>query len=69
MMIQKSVPLIFLLFSINGFSQTIIKKTITSDYSDTTREIKIYLPKGYDKNEEKNYPIAIVLDAEYMFDF
>jgi predicted alpha/beta superfamily hydrolase len=68
MMIQKSVPLIFLLFSINGFSQTIIKKTITSDYLNATREIKIYLPKGYDKNEEKNYPIAIVLDAEYMFD-
>jgi hypothetical protein len=27
-MIQKSLPLIFLLFSINGFSQTIIKKQL-----------------------------------------
>ena len=68
MMIQKSLPLIFLLFSFNAFSQTIIKKTITSDYLGSTREIKIYLPKGYDKNEKKNYPLAIVLDAEYMFD-
>ena len=67
-MIQKSLPLIFLLFSFNAFSQTIIKKTITSDYLGSTREIKIYLPKGYDKNEKKNYPLAIVLDAEYMFD-
>ena len=68
MMIQKSLPLIFLLFSFNAFSQTVIKKTITSDYLSSTREIKIYLPKGYDKNEKKNYPLAIVLDAEYMFD-
>jgi len=44
------------------------KKTIASDYLEDTRAIKIYLPKGYDKDEEKNYPIAVVLDAEYVFD-
>jgi predicted alpha/beta superfamily hydrolase len=68
MMIQKSLPLIFLLFFLSAFSQTIIKKTIDSDYLGYSREIKIYLPEDYDKNEEKNYPLAIVLDAEYLFD-
>jgi len=67
-MIQKSLPLIFLLFFLSAFSQTIIKKTIVSDYVGNNREIKIYLPEGYDQNEEKNYPLAIVLDAEYLFD-
>ncbi|MFQ3297207.1 MAG: hypothetical protein ACI9JT_000338 [Polaribacter sp.] len=68
MMIQKSLPLLFLLFFFSAFSQTVVKKIINSDYLGTSREIKIYLPKGYDKNEEKNYPLAIVLDSEYMFD-
>jgi len=67
-MIQKSLPLIFLLFFLSAFSQTIIKKTIDSDYLGYSREIKIYLPEDYDKNEEKKYPLAIVLDAEYLFD-
>ncbi len=68
MMIKKSPLLIFLFFSICIFSQKIITKTINSDYVDDKREIKIYLPEGYDEKEEKNYPLAIVLDAEYLFD-
>ena len=44
------------------------KKTIASDYLEDTRAIKINLPKGYDKDEEKNYPTAVVLDAKYVFD-
>ncbi len=67
-MIQKSLPLIFLLFFFSSHSQTIVKKSINSDYLGYSREIKIYLPEGYDKDEEKNYPLAIVLDAEYLFD-
>ena len=68
MMIQKSLPLLFLFFSLCGFSQIITKKTIASDYLADEREIKIYLPECYDEKEEKNYPLAIVLDAEYLFD-
>ena len=68
MMIQKYLPLIFLLFFFSLYSQTIIKKSIDSGYLGYSREIKIYLPDGYDKDEEKNYPLAIVLDAEYLFD-
>jgi predicted alpha/beta superfamily hydrolase len=68
MMIHKSLSLIFLLFYFSSYSQTIIKKSIDSDYLGYRREIKIYLPEGYEKDEEKNYPLAIILDAEYLFD-
>ncbi|WP_343330272.1 alpha/beta hydrolase-fold protein [Polaribacter staleyi] len=57
-----------MLFCLNGFTQKIIKKTIVSDYADDRREIKIYLPEGYNAKEEKNYPLAIVLDSEFLFD-
>ncbi len=67
-MIKKSFTLIFMLFCLNGFAQKIIKKTIASDYADDQREIKIYLPEGYNDKEEKNYPLAVVLDSEFMFD-
>ena len=67
-MIHKSLSLIFLLFYFSSYSQTIIKKSIDSDYLGYRREIKIYLPEGYVKDEEKNYPLAIILDAEYLFD-
>ncbi|WP_246034876.1 alpha/beta hydrolase-fold protein [Polaribacter aestuariivivens] len=68
MMIKKTFPLIFLFFSVIGFSQKILNKTINSNYVDDERKIKIYLPEGYDDTKEKNYPLAIVLDASYMFD-
>ncbi|MDA9087220.1 alpha/beta hydrolase-fold protein [Polaribacter sp.] len=68
MMIHKSLSLIFLLFFFSSYSQTIVKKSIDSDYLGYSREIKIYLPEGYEKDEEKNYPLAIILDAEYLFD-
>jgi hypothetical protein len=67
-MIQKSLPLIFFFFSFVVFSQKIITKTIVSNYLDANRNIKIYLPEGYSSMEHKNYPLAIILDASYLFD-
>ncbi len=34
----------------------------------TTREIKVQLPRGYDTNTEKYYPVIVVLDGDYMFE-
>ena len=68
MMIKKSPQLFLLFFSICIFSQKMIEKKITSEYLEVDREIKIYIPEGYDEKEEKNYPLAIVLDAGYLFD-
>ncbi|MGY0407163.1 MAG: alpha/beta hydrolase-fold protein [Polaribacter sp.] len=68
MMIKKSITLIFILFSFCVFSQKTISKNINSESLESSRNIKIYLPQGYDKETDKNYPIAVVLDAEYLFD-
>ena len=67
-MIRKLAICISLFFYFSGFSQLVIDKTITSEYLQDSREIKIYLPEGYEIETEKNYPLAVVLDAEYMFD-
>lgn len=32
------------------------------------RQLKIQLPRNYDKNIEKTYPLFIVLDGDYMFE-
>jgi predicted alpha/beta superfamily hydrolase len=45
-----------------------IEKTITSEYLELDRKIKNYLPEGYNEKEEIKYPLAIVLDAGYLFD-
>ena len=67
-MIKKSLTLIFILFCFCGFSQKTIQKKIESVTLKTTRNIKIYIPEGYEKDSIKNYPLTIVLDEEYLFD-
>ncbi|PQJ73974.1 alpha/beta hydrolase-fold protein [Polaribacter gangjinensis] len=65
---QKSLSVLFLLFSFVGFSQQIIEKQIESTFLETTRNLRIYIPEGYEKDSIKNFPLAIVLDEESMFD-
>ncbi|WP_242176914.1 alpha/beta hydrolase-fold protein [Polaribacter marinus] len=67
-MIKKSVTLIFILFYFCGFSQKVIDKDIESEILETTRNLKIYLPKGYEKDSLKNYPLSIVFNSEFLFD-
>ncbi|WP_405565944.1 alpha/beta hydrolase-fold protein [Polaribacter sp. Asnod6-C07] len=67
-MIKKTLTLLFILFSFVGFSQKTIVTALESDILETTRDIKIYLPEGYERDSIKNYPLTIVLDEEYMFD-
>ena len=64
----KNAILIFLFCCSTLFSQQIIKKTIQSDYLDTSRDVRIYIPKSYAMDSLKNYPLAIVFDAEFLFD-
>ena len=51
-----------------GFGQTTIEKTINSSEFDRVRTIKIHLPVGYKSDTIKKYPLAIVLDDDYLFD-
>ena len=50
-----------------SFSQTIYE-TIKSSKLGEERELKIQLPRNYDKNTKKKYPVIIVLDGDYLFE-
>lgn len=67
-MIKSTLPLLFILFYFVGFSQKTIKKDLESEILSTTRQLKIYIPEGYEKDSILNYPLAIVLDEGYLFD-
>ncbi|GAA4889996.1 alpha/beta hydrolase-fold protein [Flaviramulus aquimarinus] len=43
-------------------------ETIESSKLGEERQLKIQLPRGYNSNEDKSYPLFIVLDGDYMFE-
>ena len=43
-------------------------ETIESSKLGESRELKIQLPRGYNSNEDKNYPLFIVFDGDYLFE-
>ena len=62
------IPLLALFFYSTLFSQEIFVKEFDSDELNTTRLIKIAVPKSYKDNPDRIYPLTIVLDSEYLFD-
>ena len=56
-----------LLFSFSAISQ-VKYETIYSEKLGEDREIKIQLPRNYESNSEKRYPLFIVLDGDYLFE-
>ena len=44
-----------------------VKDTITSKYLNEKRAIEIQIPRSYEIEVDKNYPLMIVLDGDYMF--
>ncbi len=58
---------LLLLFSHNLISQ-IIYEEFVSEKLLATRKIKIQLPRNYQSNTAKKYPIVLVLDGDYLFE-
>lgn len=56
-----------ILFSNTMFSQTIYEE-INSAKLGESRRLKIQLPRNYESNADKRYPIVLVLDADYLFE-
>lgn len=54
-------------FSLSIHSQVIYEE-FNSDRLGEMRRLKIQLPRNYDANIEKKYPIVLVLDADYLFE-
>lgn len=45
-----------------------IYKTIDSYKLEGERELKIQLPRNYDPEEKRTYPLIVVLDGDYLFE-
>ncbi|GAA4235275.1 alpha/beta hydrolase-fold protein [Postechiella marina] len=59
--------LVFLL-SIHFVEAQVKYETIESSKLGESRQLKIQLPRGYEKNTNKTYPLFVVLDGDYMFE-
>jgi len=67
MKIKFSILFVFFIF-LSSFSQEIFVKEFQSNALNTTRLLKISVPKSYKENPDRMYPLTIVLDSEYLFD-
>ena len=64
-------PIVFLLLLISTFgivNAQVTYKAFESSKLGTTRELKIQLPRGYENNKNKSYPLIVVLDGDYLFE-
>ena len=66
---MKKTLFIFSLFiSTILFSQNTFTTQIDSYELGEARDVRIYLPPSYQQDSARYYPLAVVLDAEYLFD-
>ena len=61
------LTLILCIYSVLASSQ-IDYKEIQSEILGTSRQLKIQLPRNYDENIEKSYPVIVVMDGDYLFE-
>ena len=62
-----STMLLALILPVVSWSQ-ILHETVNSQKLGEKREIKIQLPRNYEQNSEKRYPVVVVLDGDYLFE-
>jgi len=65
---QKKLLFLLILIVPNLFIGQTIYQKIKSAKLGEDRELKIQLPRNYDQNKEKKYPILVVLDGDYLFE-
>ena len=61
------VLLMALLLPLANFGQ-IKHESLSSQKLGETRQIKIQLPRNYEENTDKRYPVVVVLDGDYLFE-
>lgn len=66
------IKILFLSIALSGFSQNItIEKFKSAELvgePSNERILKVYVPESFKTDSTKVYPLAVVLDAEYLFD-
>ena len=65
---KKISLLLLLIFSISVLSQKDKVMQFPSEELQTSRTIKIHVPKSYKADGDRVYPLTIILDSEYLFD-
>lgn len=66
---MRTLILLLLVFSFSlSFGQKTIYKKYESDELKDIRDVTIHLPKSYEKDSISNFPLAIVLDGQKLFD-
>ncbi|MUU78517.1 esterase [Winogradskyella sp. HL2-2] len=60
--------LLLVLFFATNLNAQAIYKTLNSYKLGADRELKIQLPRNYNPEEKRNYPLIIVLDGDYLFE-
>ncbi|MCF7566942.1 esterase [Sabulilitoribacter arenilitoris] len=67
-MTKSIVFLLFICCVFKTIDAQVKYETFESSKLGETREIKIQLPRGYNANEDRGYPLFIVLDGDYLFE-
>jgi len=65
---EKLLLITILFLTYISSAQNIKTKVFNSEELGNERNLKIYIPDSYQTDSTKVYPLAIVLDAEYLFD-
>ncbi|WP_027394756.1 MULTISPECIES: alpha/beta hydrolase [Aquimarina] len=65
---KKSIFLILISFFTSVSFGQVKYETFRSIKLDQNRDLKIQLPRNYEKNEDKIYPVIIVLDGDHLFE-
>ncbi len=64
----KSVLVSICFFLVSNVSAQVIYEEFNSSTLGESRKLKIQLPRNYDQNKDKVYPIVLVFDADYLFE-
>ncbi|WP_025742792.1 alpha/beta hydrolase [Aquimarina pacifica] len=65
---KKSILLMIAIICTCSVQSQAIYESFRSIKLDQSRQLKIQLPRNYEKNVDKTYPLIIVLDADYLFE-
>lgn len=66
---MRKIVVLLLFISFLGQAQdNVIYKKFNSVSTNAERILKIYIPDSYSESEKSTYPVAILLDGEYLFD-
>ncbi|WP_299393050.1 alpha/beta hydrolase-fold protein [uncultured Gelidibacter sp.] len=65
---KRALPFIFILFCTVSINAQAIYEQFQSRKLNSTRDIKIQLPKNYDPESDLKYPVILVFDGDYLFE-